>query len=67
MLDSESTEEVKEDWVSRLFKAAEEEDSEPASPPSDKKKKKKKAPKAKAKARATKGNEVGLRMQDFFT
>ena len=62
MLDSESTEEVKEDWVSRLFKAAEEEDCEPASPQSEKKKpknKNNKGAKAKAKARAAAG-KVGL-------
>ena len=42
VLDSESTEEVKEDWISRLFKAAEQEDSEPSSSPRSAEKKKKK-------------------------
>ena len=53
MLDSESTEEIKEDWVTRLFKSAEEQ--EPPTPSTGGKKptkKKGKSPKAKAKAKA---------------
>ena len=54
VLDSDSTEEIQEDWITRLFKAGEEEPLPRQSPQSSEKKKKKapkKAGKAKAKAK----------------
>ena len=56
MLDSESTEEVKEDWITRMFKAAEQEgarsrDDNPSATKSNQAKPKAKA-KGKAKAKA---------------
>ena len=47
-------EEIQEDWISRLFKAAETEDAEPSSSPRSAKKKTRKgkgSPKCKAKAK----------------
>ena len=52
VLDNESFEDIKEDWVTRMFKAAEEDENKNRSSPSRSPKPKKKQSKAKAKAKS---------------